>query len=161
MTTRTIVRCANCNSDVLSKDPFVDLMDKPCPSCGKQILAVVNCASCEVTILSQQPLTQLVTKPCPFCGGAVTHSINLTVDMIHIGLRTKVKDPNLSRPTVETVGGESYSHKLKRWVKIRRVIDRVRNWYSETVTDPTSGEVIHKTEEPLGEHTGHGSAKKR
>jgi len=30
---------------------------------------------------------------------------------------------------------------------ILRIIDRARNWYSERVTDPETGKVIHETEE--------------
>ena len=161
MTSQKLVRCVACGKSIPSEDPFRELLNKPCPSCGQLIKAATSCVSCDIYILSQLPLNELVNNPCPFCGGSVAHSINLTVDMIHVGLKTKVKDPKLSRPTVETVGGESYSHKLKRWVKIRRIIDRLRNWYSETVTDPSSGEVIHRTEEPLSKHLGHGSAKKK
>ena len=161
MTPEKVVRCAGCNNDISSRDPFNELLNKPCPSCGRLIKTAVSCVSCDVYILSQTPLNELVNKPCPFCSGTVAHSINLSVDMIHVGLKTKVKDPNFSRPTVEQVGGESYSHKLGRWVRIRRVIDRVRNWYSETITDPSTGEVIHKCEEPLSKHTDHGSAKKK
>lgn len=74
--------------------------------------------------------------------------------------KIKVKGPD-SRATLEQDLGRRYSHKLGRFVKLRRIIDRVHNWYSETVTDPSSGEVIHYTEEPLEKHTGHGSAKEK
>jgi hypothetical protein len=40
-----------------------------------------------------------------------------------------------------------------------RVMDRNTDWYSETVTMRDTGEVIHRCEEPLSKHQGHGSAK--
>jgi hypothetical protein len=35
------------------------------------------------------------------------------------------------------------------------------NWWSEKVTDSTTGEVIHECNEPLDQHQGHGSAKSK
>jgi hypothetical protein len=35
------------------------------------------------------------------------------------------------------------------------------NWYSETVKDEETDELLHHCEEPLDQHTGHGSAKNR
>jgi hypothetical protein len=35
------------------------------------------------------------------------------------------------------------------------------NWYSETVKDEETDELLHHCEEPFNEHTGHGSAKNR
>ncbi len=43
---------------------------------------------------------------------------------------------------------------------VERTYDRDRDRYSETVTLCETGEVIHKTDEPLSKHTGHGSAKR-
>jgi hypothetical protein len=46
-----------------------------------------------------------------------------------------------------------------KWMKEERTIDRDRCRYKETVTDPETGEVVHHCDEPLINHTGHGSAK--
>lgn len=40
-----------------------------------------------------------------------------------------------------------------------RIIDRRNNHYSEQVTLLDSGEVVHRCDEPLSDHQGHGSAK--
>jgi hypothetical protein len=42
-----------------------------------------------------------------------------------------------------------------------RVIDKKNTRYRETITDPQTGEVVFLCDEPLDEHQGHGSAKKR
>ncbi|MBZ5499537.1 MAG: hypothetical protein LAP85_24320 [Acidobacteriia bacterium] len=40
-------------------------------------------------------------------------------------------------------------------------IDRRKDLYQEIVTDPETGAIIHKCEEPLREHEGHGDARKK
>jgi hypothetical protein len=47
------------------------------------------------------------------------------------------------------------------WNKLIRIIDRDNNWYKEEITDPRTGEIIHKDEGPLSEHQDHGDAKKK
>ena len=42
-----------------------------------------------------------------------------------------------------------------------RLIDRKNNRYREVVKDMKTGDVIHEVDEPLSQHTGHGSAKPR
>jgi hypothetical protein len=46
-------------------------------------------------------------------------------------------------------------------MKLERLIDRAKNWYKEVVRDPETGEIIHKCEEPLREHRGHGTVKEQ
>ena len=40
-----------------------------------------------------------------------------------------------------------------------RIIDRKNNVYKELVVHTDTGTVVHDTEHPLTDHTGHGSAK--
>ena len=47
-----------------------------------------------------------------------------------------------------------------QWMKIHRIIDRVKGWYYEHIVDPETGNVVRHCEEPLSKHQGHGSAKK-
>lgn len=47
------------------------------------------------------------------------------------------------------------------WRKVKRVFDRELDWYEEEVSDPETGEVLHRCAEPLSEHRGHGSDKKK
>ena len=44
---------------------------------------------------------------------------------------------------------------------MRRImrIDRENDQYQEVVTDPSTGEAVHRCEEPLSQHTGHGDAR--
>ena len=45
----------------------------------------------------------------------------------------------------------------QKMVPKERLIDRKSNRYKELVMDPDTGVVIHDTDEPLSQHTGHGS----
>ncbi|NQV16522.1 hypothetical protein HQ531_13755, partial [bacterium] len=62
---------------------------------------------------------------------------------------------------VEFVEGDDYSHAKQKYVKKSRRIDRDKNEYTEKVTDPDTGEVIHDVKEDLNNHWGHGSAKEK
>jgi len=74
-------------------------------------------------------------------------------------LALKAKRGGKGRPFMEQVVGDDLHRKSGVWMKLTRVIDHVRNWYSEKVVNPKTGEVVHETEEPLSDHQGHGSAK--
>ncbi len=164
MSKAIVVRCASCKSNISVQDPFAEYLNKNkgCPCCGIEIVTVVNCASCKATILSHKPLDQLALQPCPICAKPIDKKIGVPYTLASYDVsKLVVKDPCLQRPTIEQHLGKRHSHKLGHFVKLRRIIDRVRDWYSETVTDPSTGEVIHKCEEPLRKHTGHGSAKRK
>ena len=81
---------------------------------------------------------------------------------MHDSLKAKVKDPSLpskKNPRVEVFAGSDLRKSDGRWMNKERVIDKDHDYYKETVSDPQTGEVIHRTEEQLSDHFGHGSAK--
>lgn len=99
--------------------------------------------------------------PCPHCGSRrrqVKITLNGTVH-IHSKLGLKARSGKSRKPFLEQQIGDRMEHKSGKWMKIRRVIDRLKDWYSEIVYDPRTGEIIHYSEEPLSRHRGHGSAK--
>ncbi len=65
------------------------------------------------------------------------------------------------KPFIEVVSGGDLHRKSGRWMKLERVIDREKDQYKEKVTNPQTGEIVHRCEELLSEHRGHGSARKR
>lgn len=79
--------------------------------------------------------------------------------VLHEKLGTKAKRKDKGKPFVEQVSGDDFQRKSEKWVHIDRIIDREQDIYKELVTDPKTGEIIHKCEEPLSKHQGHGSAK--
>lgn len=76
-------------------------------------------------------------------------------------MNIKAKALGQKKPHIELKQGPSPSHKLGKHVNHVRLIDRGNDWYFETVTDYESGALIHHDEEPLSQHNGHGTAKKK
>lgn len=101
--------------------------------------------------------------PCAACGstsrlrkvaleGSVTPQATLGYKARHAGMQ---------RPFVEGITGASWSRKFERWMQRLMHIDRERDTYEEKVTEPTTGQVIHHSAEPLSQHRGHGSARRK
>ena len=53
-----------------------------------------------------------------------------------------------------------YSRFKDKLVRHERLIDRKNDRYFELVEDPDTDEVVHRCEEKLSDHRGHGSAKR-
>lgn len=125
-------------------------------------MGVIKCGKCG-SILSESPETSpAARKPCHRCGStarAFSETIECTAE-IHSSFSYQVRDAGKSRPVIEGLGGDSFYRKLKRWMRLERVIDRRNDHYKEVVTDPQSGDEIHRCEEPLSRHKGHGDDKK-
>jgi hypothetical protein len=73
----------------------------------------------------------------------------------------KARGHGSGKPYIEGKAGDDLHRKTGRWMQLHRIIDRARNWYAEVVTDPETGKIVHRCEEPLTEHRGHGSAKRQ
>lgn len=65
------------------------------------------------------------------------------------------------KPTREQWFGSSFSVAARKWMQLDRILDRENDWYEETVIDPETGQIVHYCAEPLSQHTGRGSAKRR
>jgi hypothetical protein len=76
-------------------------------------------------------------------------------------LGLKARHGNTGKPFLEQKSGDSFFYKAQKWVYRIMRIDRDNDHYSETVVDPNTNEVIHKCEEPLRDHQGRGSAKRK
>jgi len=119
----------------------------------------VLCGKCRARLDEDPAAPEDSRKPCPSCDSLSRH-VNIAVSAtvaLHSKISLKGKRPGLKRPFIEQTFGDDLHRKSQRWMQFHRVIDRLRNWYSERVTDPESGEVIHSCEEPLTDHRGHGS----
>jgi len=79
---------------------------------------------------------------------------------LHEKLGFKHKDAN-GKMIAQGVGGADLFRKLGKWMHLERFFDHRGDRYVEKVTDPETGEIIHHCDEPLSEHRGHGSDKKR
>lgn len=86
----------------------------------------------------------------------LTESIDL-----YDGLRAKARHGGTGKPYLEVkVREEVFRKKGSRVLRSMR-IDRDNDRYSEVVTDQQSGATVHRCEEPLRAHIGHGAVKKK
>jgi hypothetical protein len=79
----------------------------------------------------------------------------------HASLGYKAKSQGKGKPYIEGKAGDDRHRNTGKWMHLQRIIDRVGGWYTEVVTDQETGKVVHRCEEPLSEHRGHGSAKSK
>jgi hypothetical protein len=63
------------------------------------------------------------------------------------------------KPYIEGKVGDDLQRDTGEWMHLQRIIDRVKDWYTEVVTDAETGKIVHRCEEPLSQHRGHCSAK--
>jgi hypothetical protein len=124
--------------------------------------------------------TEAIPETCPSCktgmlvtidarpsGHAKHFSCGHTHYDVHVetiltfraSLGYKAKSQVKGKPYIEGKAGDDLHRKTGSWMHLQRIIDRARNWYTEVVTDSETGEVVHRCEEPLSGHRGHGSAK--
>ena len=123
----------------------------------------VSCEDCGADLPSE--LAGSEDRHCTKCGSSrlVVHLTFAEEVQVRDRLRGRVKDPaynSKKNPRVRFEVGASYSHKAKKWMHRERLMDRVHDRYREVVSDPDTGQVVHRCEEPLSKHRGHGDDKR-
>jgi phage FluMu protein Com len=121
-----------------------------------------ECAACGQR-LAQARTEAEAALPCPACG---SYERNLFASMaeavvLRDGFSMKTKRVGQKKPFVESISVPSHSRKLGKLVQHDRLIDRDNDLYYEKVTEYESGNTLHEHKEPLSEHVGHGSDKKK
>jgi hypothetical protein len=101
--------------------------------------------------------------PCPNCGSSnQSVSVGLSDELtIRESWRFKFRDgtlPSKDKLRRDTFIGSELRKSLGDFVHKERTIDRDANRYHELVREE-SGEITHQVDEPLSDHSGHGSAK--
>lgn len=125
-------------------------------------MTVTTCQGCNA-VLEESPQTPPeMRKPCPSCGSTARLYQVLIQETVETrnSLGLKARHGTGGKPFLEQKSGDSFFGKAQKWVYRAMRIDRDNNLYSEVVVDQTTNEIIHKCEEPLSKHQGHGSAKK-
>lgn len=105
-------------------------------------------------------------KPRPFCESLRRSFQDSFSDAATVGtlVATKAYKGGLSRSKglrFESKDGDSFSFDCQRLVELSQLVDHENNRYVKRVFDRKTGEVIREVDEPLAQHTGRGSAKKR
>ena len=123
----------------------------------------VHCAKCGEQIHEPSDRKPEHRKPCPVCGSTsrkIDVSMKATL-VTRAGLGYKARHSGAKKPYAEGLSGDDLHRKSGKWMKKERLIDREKDNYKEVITDPETGQVVHRCEEPLSKHVGHGSAKKK
>jgi len=124
----------------------------------------VQCGNCESPL--DEDRNEPHRQPCPGCG-STRRIFNLAVaETIHFRqmLGMKISNPSFAGKghiRAEQLAGDELHRKTRKWFKKERVIDRENDRYFEKITDPETGQVIHHCDEPLTQHSGHGTARKQ
>jgi predicted nucleic acid-binding Zn-ribbon protein len=100
--------------------------------------------------------------PCPDCGDFGRHfSVEITdTATVRETVKFKAKHADGKKPFLEGTGGASYFRATDEWHDVQRAIDRDNDCYDEIVKD-ADGKVIREVHEPLSQHRGRGSAKRK
>lgn len=122
----------------------------------------IECADCgaEVDARGDKPEQRM---PCGQCGNTKRNyyvSVSESV-VVRDGIGVKAKRSGEKKPYIEDLGVPDYSRSFEKVVHRERVIECDNDRYFEKITDYESGEAIHHCEEPLSQHQGHGSAKRK
>lgn len=128
------------------------------------LLMTAKCAQCG-NILNDQP-DNAQREPCTECGSlgrVIDEEVESRVDAGSMVVVKGYKGGMSKRKGLrfEDTSGKELSVSLGRLVTKTRVIDHEANLYAEFVIDPATGEVLHRSEESLRGHTGHGSDRKK
>jgi hypothetical protein len=132
-------------------------------------VTVVMCKQCRKALdePSDTPIEE--RAPCPDCG-FTSRDFDITVRCsvsIQSGVRGKARSVEAGRPGgrpwLTMMSELSWSHDYQKWVHREKTENRRDGLYTEVVTDPDTGKIIHQSppSERLSEHQGHGSAKKK
>lgn len=107
-----------------------------------------------------------VNAPCPACGGTTRiWSVNVT-DAVKVrdNMKAKLKRdtlPSKKKVRLELQTGEEIRGDGRGWVTKDRIIDHDADSYVEKVVDSSTGLVLRDVAEPLSQHQGHGSARRK
>jgi len=123
---------------------------------------VVTCTKCGIVVSENIQSSERI--PCSNCG-SILRNVDITVSetaKAYDSVRGKCKDP--SRKSKDKLRADFFSGYEKQYstgkiVKKTRIIDKDQDKYFEEVVDPEINEVIHRCEEKLSRHRGHGHAK--
>lgn len=126
----------------------------------------LHCAACNEPLPVEQLAPGAPQTPCPKCGSTAQHVtlkfFDTVTTKVRDTLKGKLKDPSRTgkaKVRQEFVYGADKRHSKDDYVYKERVIDKDNNRYRELVKEEDTGEIIRDIDQPLTDHTGHGSAK--
>ncbi len=130
-------------------------------------IAIVACGHCEKILDESSAIPEDQRAPCPDCRSISRKVHKGIADSLTVrdGIRGKARSGEAGKPGgkpwLTTMSEPSWSYSAEKWVHREKTENRREDRYTEVVKDPDTGEIIHEVDEPLSEHRGHGSAKKK
>ena len=122
----------------------------------------ILCGNCGAAVEEPPGLPTSERTPCLSCGSTLrrfaVHAFATVRARLKLGLKTP-KRLKHKKPAYEAIYGEDFHRDTGRWNLLARVIDRAKNRYHKVIQNPENGQIIHYCDEPLSDHTGHGSDK--
>ncbi len=102
-------------------------------------------------------------SPCPVCGSSARKLSLQIADKIGLSDETKGIGYAESRSKwfVKFHEKRELYRKTGRWHRIRRAFNKRTDQYDEVIRDDLTGELVRECSEPLSEHRGRGTARKR
>lgn len=123
----------------------------------------VKCSDCGCAIAetASEAAAPSPKAACPACG-----SIRRTVALVfsdsveaHDSVAYKARREGEKKPIAWGRSGDDLTKSTGQWAEVSRSFDRENDLYRERVLEKATGKVLHECNEPLSQHTGHGSAK--
>jgi hypothetical protein len=71
----------------------------------------------------------------------------------------KQKRPGFKKPIQEQTTGAVLTKSSGRFNNKVQIFDRLNDWYYECITEPETGNILYKRDEPLSHHYGRGTAR--
>jgi predicted nucleic acid-binding Zn-ribbon protein len=141
------------------KHAAIDLQSAQCYQdiMTDEVVKIVRCGSC-----GQAFDTDELLQSCLACGGA-TRTFDVIVSAsvtVNAGLAFKHFGLGRRKPLTQGFARREWSNKASGYVDRELRIDRQNDQYREVVKDCQTGTELHRCEEKLTEHVGHGSAKR-
>ena len=124
-------------------------------------MAKVECKSCGASLNDEPTPGSADCAVCPACGSKLRlfkKDLSGSVSF-RAGVRGVAYGASKSKWFAKFRSEPSFYRRLGIWAQRLMSLNKKTDSYSETVTNPETGEVIHHCSESLSEHTGHGSAR--
>ena len=124
-------------------------------------MTIVECKNCGASLNDEPTPSSADRAPCPTCGSKLRlfkKEISASVSF-RAGVRGAAYRVSKSKWFAKFRSEPSFHRRLGIWAQRLMSLNKRSDSYSETVTNPETGEVIHHCSEPLSEHKGHGSAR--
>lgn len=117
------------------------------------------CASCGRAVVEDEEV--VVRGPCTNCGSLLRSYSLVVMSVINVssGIRLKGFRKGMKKFFVDFFRGIELWRDRGTLSYREKMIDREKDYYRESITDLSSGEVIREVREPLSKHIDRGSAR--